>query len=64
MPGYRLNGDETRWDVKRVYQRKRVDTLAWRALLTARRKRWIKGVEEVKKQSGEMPVRKVQRNTL
>ena len=42
----------------RVYQRKRVDSLAWRALVTARRKRWMRDLEDRKKDpEGEKPVR-------
>lgn len=58
VPERPANGDETRWDVGRVYQRKRVDTLAWRALVTARRKRWLRDLEDRRKDpEGEKPIR-------
>ena len=50
----------TRWDVERVYQRKRVDDLACRALVQARRKRWMGRVETqpAEKKLCEVPVKK------
>jgi len=64
LPENRRYGDETRWDVGRVYQRKRVDELAWRALLAARRKRWMRQYEVTKKQDGEKPMPRLRRDTV
>lgn len=51
----------TRWDVERVYQRKRVDDQAWRALLAARRKRWLGRIDTEHKRPCEAAPRKPRR---
>jgi len=72
LPENRRKVDETRWDVGRVYQRKRVDELAWRALVTTRRKRWMhqerrQGIHHDEdagnKHDGEKPVPRFRRGS-
>lgn len=54
----------TRWDVERVYQRKRVDDQAWRALVAARRKRWLGRVDTEPKRPCEVAPRKPRRKVM